>query len=59
VPAGVVVFLITSRLFMVLQKEDRRRLLVLSALLPAPVSSSFSRLVDFLVPQTPVAEISR
>jgi O-antigen/teichoic acid export membrane protein len=59
VPAGVVVFLITSRLFMVLQKEDRRRLLVLSALLPAPVASSFSRLVDFLVPQTPVAEISR
>ena len=59
VPAGVVVFLITSRLFMVLQKDDRRRLLVLSALLPAPVASSFSRLVDFLVPQTPVAEISR
>jgi hypothetical protein len=59
VPAGVVVFLVTSRLFMVLQKDDRRRLLVLSALLPRPVGSSFTRLVDFLVPQTPVAEISR
>ncbi len=59
VPAGAVVFLIASRLFMVLQKEDRRRLLVLSALLPRPVGSSFTRLVDFLVPQTAVAEISR
>jgi O-antigen/teichoic acid export membrane protein len=59
VPAGAIVFLVTSRLFMVLQKEDRRRLLVLSALLPRPVGSTFTRLVDFLVPQTPVGEISR
>jgi O-antigen/teichoic acid export membrane protein len=59
VPAGAAVFLVTSRMFMVLQKDDRRRLLVLSALLPPPVASSFSRLVDFLVPQTTVAEISR
>jgi O-antigen/teichoic acid export membrane protein len=59
VPAGAIVFVVTSRMFMVLQKEDRRRLLVFSALLPTPVGSSFKRLVDFLVPQTPVAEVAR
>jgi hypothetical protein len=46
-------------MFMVLQKDDRRRLLVLSALLPTPVASSFKRLVDFLVPHSPVVEVSR
>jgi hypothetical protein len=56
IPAGAIVFLVTSRLFAVLQTDDRRRLLQLSALLPAPVGSSFKRLVDFLVPQPAVVE---
>jgi O-antigen/teichoic acid export membrane protein len=56
VPAGVIVFLVTSRMLAVLQKDDRRRLLQLSALLPAPVGSSFNRLVDFLVPQPAVID---
>jgi len=56
VPSGVIVFLITSRMLAVLQKDDRRRLLQLSALLPAPVGSSFNRLVDFLIPQPAVTE---
>jgi O-antigen/teichoic acid export membrane protein len=59
VPAGAIIFLITSRMLMVLQKDDRRRLLMLSALLPTPVGSSFNRLVDFLVPQPTVAEAAR
>jgi O-antigen/teichoic acid export membrane protein len=59
VPAGVIVFLVTSRMFMVLQKDDRRRLLVLSALLPTPVGSAFTRLVDFLVPQPAVVQVPR
>jgi O-antigen/teichoic acid export membrane protein len=59
VPAGAIVFLITSRLFMVLQKDDRRRLLQLSALLPTPISSSLNRLVDFLVPQPAAVEVAR
>jgi O-antigen/teichoic acid export membrane protein len=59
VPAGAIVFIITSRMFAVLQKDDRRRLLVLSALLPTPVGSSFNRLVDFLVPQATVADVAR
>jgi O-antigen/teichoic acid export membrane protein len=59
VPAGVIVFLVTSRMLAVLQKDDRRRLLQLSALLPAPVGSSFNRLVDFLVPQPAVVEAGR
>jgi hypothetical protein len=46
-------------MFMVLQKDDRRRLLQLSALLPTPVGSSFKRLIEFLVPQPAVAEASR
>jgi O-antigen/teichoic acid export membrane protein len=56
-PIGVAVFLLTSRTFMVLQKEDRRRLLVLSTSVPMPVRTWFTRLVDFLVPQSPVAEL--
>jgi O-antigen/teichoic acid export membrane protein len=59
IPAGAIVFLVTSRLFMVLQKDDRRRLLLLSTLLPAPIRSFFKRLIDFLVPQPAVAEVSR
>jgi O-antigen/teichoic acid export membrane protein len=59
VPAGAIVFLVTSRMFAVLQKDDRRRLLQFSALLPTPVGSSFKCLVDFLVPQTPTVEVSR
>jgi O-antigen/teichoic acid export membrane protein len=59
VPAGAIVFLVTSRMFAVLQKDDRRRLLQFSALLPTPVGSSFKRLVDFLVPQTRAVEVSR
>jgi O-antigen/teichoic acid export membrane protein len=59
VPAGAIVFLVTSRIFAVLQKDDRRRLLQLSALLPTPVGYSFNRLVNFLVPQPAVAEVAR
>jgi len=59
VPAGAMVFLVTSRMFAVLHKDDRRRLLQLSALLPAPVGSSFNRLVDFLVPQPVAVEVAR
>jgi O-antigen/teichoic acid export membrane protein len=59
VPAGAIVFLITSRVFAVLQKDDRRRLLQLSALLPTPLGSSLNRLVDFLVPQPVAVEVAR
>jgi O-antigen/teichoic acid export membrane protein len=58
VPTGLIVFVITSRMFMVLQKDDRRRLLALSALLPTPVGASLTRLVNFLVPQRMVVEAS-
>jgi O-antigen/teichoic acid export membrane protein len=56
---GAIVFLVTSRLFVVLQTDDRRRLLQLSALLPTPVGSSFKRLVHFLVPQPAAGEVAR
>jgi O-antigen/teichoic acid export membrane protein len=59
VPVGAIVFVVLGRIFMVLQKEDRRRLLVFSALLPTPVGSSFKRLVDFLVPQPLAVEVTR
>jgi O-antigen/teichoic acid export membrane protein len=59
VPVGAIIFLITSRMLMVLQKDDRRRLLMLSALLPTPVGSSFNRLVDFMIPQPTVVGIAR
>jgi O-antigen/teichoic acid export membrane protein len=57
--AGAIVFLVTSRMFSVLRKDDRRRLLVFSALLPTAVGSSLKRLVNFLIPQPPVVESSR
>jgi O-antigen/teichoic acid export membrane protein len=50
IPAGALVFLIMSRAFMVLQQDDRQRLLVLSAMVPLPVRSWFTRLIDLLVP---------
>jgi O-antigen/teichoic acid export membrane protein len=59
VPTGIIAFMITSRAFMVLQKEDRRRLLVLSTSVPTPVRAWFMRLVDFLVPRSPIVEPSR
>jgi O-antigen/teichoic acid export membrane protein len=59
IPAGAIVFLVTSRMFSVLRKDDRRRLLVFSALLPTAVGSSLKRLVNFLIPQPPVVESSR
>jgi O-antigen/teichoic acid export membrane protein len=59
IPAGAIVFLVTSRMFVVLQADDRRRLLQLSALLPTPVGYSFERLVDFLVPQPAALEVAR
>jgi O-antigen/teichoic acid export membrane protein len=59
VPTGAIVFAITSRIFMVLRKDDRTRLLVLSASLPTPVSSPVTRLVDFLAPHRPVVEVTR
>lgn len=59
IPTGVFVFVFTSRLFMVLQKEDRRRLLVLSTSVPLPVRTWFTGLVNFLVPLSPIAELSR
>ena len=58
IPAGAIVFMVTSRMFMVLRKDDRRRLLMFSALLPTPVGSTFTRLVNFMVPQPPIAEAS-
>jgi O-antigen/teichoic acid export membrane protein len=59
IPTGVAVFMITSRVFMVLQKEDRRRLLELSTSVPMPVRTWFMRVVDFLVPRPPIVELSR
>jgi O-antigen/teichoic acid export membrane protein len=59
IPVGAIVFLVTSRMFAVLQTDDRRRLLQLSSLLPTPVGSSFKRLVDFLVPKPGAVEVAR
>jgi O-antigen/teichoic acid export membrane protein len=54
--AGAIVFMATSRLFMVLHKDDGLRLMALSDSLPAAVGSSFTRLVNFMIPQSSVAE---
>jgi O-antigen/teichoic acid export membrane protein len=59
IPTGAIVFMIMSRTFMVLRQDDRQRLLVLSTMVPVPVRLWFTRLVDFLVPSSSVAEVSR
>jgi O-antigen/teichoic acid export membrane protein len=59
IPVGAIAFLVTSRMLRVLQKDDRRRLLQFSVLLPTPVGASFKRLVDFLVPQAQAVEVYR
>ena len=59
IPAGAIVFLLTARSLRLWQKEDRRRLLLLSTLVPAPARRWYERLVDFLVSRSPVLEITR
>jgi O-antigen/teichoic acid export membrane protein len=59
IPAGVIAFMITSRAFMVLESNDRRRLLELFMLLPERARPWFTPLVDFLVPSSPALEVPR
>ncbi|MGD0964997.1 MAG: polysaccharide biosynthesis C-terminal domain-containing protein [Candidatus Acidiferrales bacterium] len=54
VPTGLVVFLVMGRALKMLEKDDRRRLLTLSALVPVPVRIWYERLVNFLVPDQPL-----
>jgi len=54
VPSGAIVFLIMSRVLKMLRKDDRRRLLTLSALVPAPARIWYERLIKFLAPDQPV-----
>ncbi len=56
IPAGVIGFMIASRVFRLLQHEDRRRLLSFSTAAPAPVRVWVMHLIDFLVPQSPLAD---
>jgi O-antigen/teichoic acid export membrane protein len=50
IPTGSLIFLVMSRVFAVLQKDDRRRLQMLSSLVPVPARRTYNRLVDFVVP---------
>jgi O-antigen/teichoic acid export membrane protein len=56
ITAGAVVLVIMSRMFMVLRKDDGRRLLALSSSLPTAVGSSVTYLVDFMIPRSSVAD---
>ena len=59
IPVGAIVFMISTRTFMVLQTNDRHRLLAFLMLVPEKARPWFNSLVDFLVPSSPVVEISR
>lgn len=50
IPTGAIVFLIMTRVLAVLQQEDRRRLLVLGAMVPTGVRPVFNRFINFLAP---------
>jgi O-antigen/teichoic acid export membrane protein len=56
---GAIIFLTTARTLRMWQKDDRRRLLMLSTLVPAPARHWYERLIDFLVSRSPTVEASR
>jgi O-antigen/teichoic acid export membrane protein len=58
VPCGTIVFLIVARAVHLFQKDDRRRLLMLSAFVPGPARLLYEQLVDFMVWNSPAAETS-
>jgi O-antigen/teichoic acid export membrane protein len=58
-PVGAIVFLMTGRSLRMWQKDDRRRLLMLSNLIPAPARHWYESLVDFLVSRSPILEVPR
>jgi O-antigen/teichoic acid export membrane protein len=59
VPAGAIIFLLTGRAFMMWRHDDRRRLLMVSNLVPTPARQGYERLVNFIVSAAAVAEVSR
>jgi len=48
-----------ARAVQLFQKNDRRRLLMLSAFVPGPARRLYEQLVDFMVSNSPAAETSR
>ncbi len=58
IPAGALVFLGMSRVFKMLQQDDRRRLLALSALVPRPARTCYEYLVNFVAPDQPLLKLS-
>ena len=59
VPCGAFIFLMAARAVQLFQKNDRRRLLMLSAFVPGPARRLYEQLVDFMVSNSPAAETSR
>lgn len=57
IPTGAIVFLLAGRVFKIWRHDDRRRLLMVSNMVPAIARRMFERLVEFLVPQSLVSEI--
>lgn len=56
---GAIIFLSTARTLRMWQKDDRRRLLMLSTLVPVPARHWYERLIDLLVSTSPAVEASR
>lgn len=59
IPLGAAVFAIMARVFMMLQKQDRQRLLTFSTFIPSSARPCYEMLVNFVVPAPPMAEVSR
>jgi O-antigen/teichoic acid export membrane protein len=59
IPCGAIAFLLSARSLRLWKKDDRRRLLMLSSLVPAPARRLYEGLVDFLVSRSPIVEPSR
>ncbi len=59
IPSGAIAFLLSGRSLRLWQKDDRRRLLMLSGLVPVPARRWYEMLVNFLVSRSPVVEPSR
>jgi O-antigen/teichoic acid export membrane protein len=59
IPCGAIVFLMVARTVRLFQKDDRRRLLMLSAFVPGPARRCYEQLVEFIVSNSAVAQTSR
>jgi O-antigen/teichoic acid export membrane protein len=59
IPAGAIAFLLAGRALGMWQHDDKRRLLLVSNMVPLPVRRIYEQLVELLVSPSPVVDVPR